>query len=192
MNLLIVESPGKIKKLRQILGSGWNIKASRGHFRELANDGEDNLGFDLCDRSIKMRLRPIVKAKLEVDAQVEVWQMAIALADSKIPSSSIVAQAVNLYLAKNDTQVNPFQKGEVCRIVVRGNNKLKGKGGSWCIVEEVNESHCIVNTWNDRLSVPINNLESFGFDDEEDRAIEDVGVRMTKCHLNHKMGLMEA
>ncbi|MEL6930934.1 MAG: toprim domain-containing protein [Cyanobacteria bacterium J06600_6] len=58
MNLLIVESPGKIKKLRKILGSGWNIKASMGHFRELANDGEDNLGFDLCDQSIKMRFKP--------------------------------------------------------------------------------------------------------------------------------------
>jgi len=58
VNLLIVESPGKIKKLRKILGSGWNIKASMGHFRELANDGEDNLGFDLCDQSIKMRFKP--------------------------------------------------------------------------------------------------------------------------------------
>ena len=58
MNLLIVESPGKIKKLRKILGSGWTIKASMGHFRELANDGEDNLGFDLGDRGIKMRFKP--------------------------------------------------------------------------------------------------------------------------------------
>lgn len=58
MNLLIVESPGKIKKLRKILGSGWTIKASMGHFRELANDGEDNLGFDLSNQSIKMRFKP--------------------------------------------------------------------------------------------------------------------------------------
>ena len=57
MNLLIVESPGKIEKLRQILGSGWNIKASMGHFRELANDGEDNLGFDIWDKNIEMRFK---------------------------------------------------------------------------------------------------------------------------------------
>ncbi|MDP4360950.1 toprim domain-containing protein, partial [Escherichia coli] len=32
--LLIVESPGKIKKLSQILGSDWLVKASMGHIRE--------------------------------------------------------------------------------------------------------------------------------------------------------------
>jgi hypothetical protein len=46
-NLLLIESPGKLKKLGQILGSGWIIKASMGHVRELANDGVDSLGFDL-------------------------------------------------------------------------------------------------------------------------------------------------
>lgn len=45
--LLLIESPGKIKKLSQILGSGWIVKASMGHIRELADDGEDALGFDL-------------------------------------------------------------------------------------------------------------------------------------------------
>jgi len=53
--LLIVESPGKIKKLRQILGSDWLVKASVGHIRELANDGEDSLGFDLDGTSVRCR-----------------------------------------------------------------------------------------------------------------------------------------
>lgn len=53
--LLIVESPGKIKKLSQILGSDWLIKASMGHIRELANDGEDSLGFDLGENSVQCR-----------------------------------------------------------------------------------------------------------------------------------------
>lgn len=46
-NLLLIESPGKLKKLGQILGPGWIVKASMGHVRELANDGLDSLGFDL-------------------------------------------------------------------------------------------------------------------------------------------------
>ena len=45
--LLLIESPGKLRKLSQILGPGWTVKASMGHVRELANDGEDSLGFDL-------------------------------------------------------------------------------------------------------------------------------------------------
>ncbi len=132
-------------------------------------------------------LRPIVKAKLEADAQVEVWQMAIAVSDGKIPSSSIVAEAVNLYLADDETQLNPFTEGEVCQIVVRGNNKLKGLGGSWCIVEEAKDGSCIVNTWNNQLSVPNDNLKSRNFNDEEYRAIEEVGVRMTTLHQTGKL-----
>ena len=38
-NLLLIESGGKLKKLKSILGSDWQIKASMGHIRELARDG---------------------------------------------------------------------------------------------------------------------------------------------------------
>ncbi|MEB3211844.1 MAG: type I DNA topoisomerase [Leptolyngbyaceae bacterium] len=57
-NLLLIESPGKLKKLGQILGSGWIIKASMGHVRELTNDGLDSLGFDLGDEAIACRYQP--------------------------------------------------------------------------------------------------------------------------------------
>ncbi|MBW4469894.1 MAG: type I DNA topoisomerase [Stenomitos rutilans HA7619-LM2] len=57
-NLLLIESPGKSKKLSQILGPGWIVKASMGHVRELANDGEDALGFDLLDQRIECRYEP--------------------------------------------------------------------------------------------------------------------------------------
>lgn len=53
--LLIVESPGKVKKLSQILGPDWLVKASMGHVRELASDGEDSLGFDLDGDTIRCR-----------------------------------------------------------------------------------------------------------------------------------------
>ena len=47
MKLLLIESAGKIRKLKSILGTEWNIKATMGHVVELANDGEDSLGFSL-------------------------------------------------------------------------------------------------------------------------------------------------
>ena len=58
MKLLIVESPGKIKKIENILGINWVVKASMGHFRALKNDGEDNLGFDLKGNRVSMRFEP--------------------------------------------------------------------------------------------------------------------------------------
>ncbi|WP_165176876.1 type I DNA topoisomerase [Desulfovibrio sp. ZJ369] len=39
MKLLIVESPGKIKKLQGILGAEWRVAASCGHVRDLPNQG---------------------------------------------------------------------------------------------------------------------------------------------------------
>ena len=57
-NLLLIESPGKLKKLSQILGSGWIVKASMGHVRELASDGEDSLGFDLAGDRVYCRYQP--------------------------------------------------------------------------------------------------------------------------------------
>lgn len=39
MKLLIVESPGKIDKLQEILGADWRVAASIGHVRDLPNSG---------------------------------------------------------------------------------------------------------------------------------------------------------
>ncbi len=58
LKLLLIESPGKLKKLGQILGAGWIVKASMGHIRELANDGEDALGFDLDGDRVNCRYEP--------------------------------------------------------------------------------------------------------------------------------------
>lgn len=58
MKLLIVESPGKIKTLRKILGPDWRLEASVGHTTELAHDGFKKLGFDLNADSIVTRYIP--------------------------------------------------------------------------------------------------------------------------------------
>lgn len=56
--LLIVESPGKVKKLSKILGSQWIVRASCGHIRELSNEGEDSLGFTMDGSNVRCRYIP--------------------------------------------------------------------------------------------------------------------------------------
>ena len=56
--LLVVESPGKIQKLSQILGPEWIVRASCGHIRELSNEGEDSLGFVMDGNSVQCRYVP--------------------------------------------------------------------------------------------------------------------------------------
>jgi DNA topoisomerase-1 len=40
MQLVIVESPGKVKKLESFLGAGYTVMASVGHIRDLPEKGE--------------------------------------------------------------------------------------------------------------------------------------------------------
>ena len=57
--LVLIEAPGKLKKLSQILDPGqYIVKASGGHIRELASDGEDSLGFDLVGDRVHCRWTP--------------------------------------------------------------------------------------------------------------------------------------
>ena len=58
--LFLIEAPGKLKKLGPILGSEYIIvKASGEHIRELAKDGDDNLGFELTgNNQISCRFVP--------------------------------------------------------------------------------------------------------------------------------------
>lgn len=53
--LVIVESPTKAKKIAKILGAGWIVKSSFGHVRQLANDGDFSLGFEIEGDQINCR-----------------------------------------------------------------------------------------------------------------------------------------
>ena len=46
-NIVIVESPAKIKKISKILGNDYTVVASYGHFRELSSNKKNPLGIDI-------------------------------------------------------------------------------------------------------------------------------------------------
>ncbi|MBD2353321.1 type I DNA topoisomerase [Tolypothrix sp. FACHB-123] len=56
--LLVVESPGKVKKLSEILGAEWIVRASCGHIRELSDQGEDALGFSMDGSHVQCNYVP--------------------------------------------------------------------------------------------------------------------------------------
>lgn len=72
MKLMIIESPGKLAKLRSLLGPGWNVQASMGHVRDLPLD---RIGaeppdfipeFEVTDRGRRM-LGDLAKAVWDAD-----------------------------------------------------------------------------------------------------------------------------
>ena len=128
------------------------------------------------------QLRPIVKANLRKLEQITVWQNAVSMATRKIPSSSVVAEAVRLYLRENQTPDNPYLPGEVCTIVAKDVSALKKYNGCWCIIEQVLDWDCLVNTWDTELTVGYENLTSWGLDESQCERIWDLGVRMTRLY----------
>ena len=48
-NLVIIESPYKVKTLQKYLGNNYKVVASVGHIRDLATTGKFGLGVDLED-----------------------------------------------------------------------------------------------------------------------------------------------
>ena len=59
--LLIVESPKKARTIQKFLSKDWIVKASYGHVRQLALDGENKLGFDFIGNKVRCRYIPINK-----------------------------------------------------------------------------------------------------------------------------------
>ncbi|HEY3324771.1 MAG TPA: type I DNA topoisomerase [Planctomycetota bacterium] len=77
MKLLIVESPGKIKKIRSFLGTGWAVMASVGHVRDLP---KKELGVRIGTDKVALRYvnnpdkeRTIKQLKTAADSSEEIF-----------------------------------------------------------------------------------------------------------------------
>ncbi|MCC5666986.1 hypothetical protein LC653_24615 [Nostoc sp. CHAB 5784] len=58
---------------------------------------------------------------------------------------------------------NTYQIGEVCQIIVKDNPELRGRGGCWGIVSQVNEFSCTVKTWDGEYTVGLQHLKSYNY-----------------------------
>ena len=121
------------------------------------------------------QLRPIFQAHLSPIEAGEVWVKAVGLAQGEIPSYSIVKSAVKAYLKQKYPPVNPFSEGEFCRI----KSGVPGKQNCWCVVAEVKKDECVVDTWNDRFVVSVDDLMPMKFTHDESEQMLDLGERMT-------------
>lgn len=117
MNLLILESPGKVKKVQSILGSDWKVAASVGHVRDLP---ERELGIALPDftptyiptergKDVLKRLAALVKDASAVylatdpdrEGEAIAWHVAEALRlknPKRVTYSEITASAIQAAL----------------------------------------------------------------------------------------------
>ncbi|MBD2731313.1 hypothetical protein H6G96_34650 [Nostoc sp. FACHB-892] len=106
------------------------------------------------------QVRPITK--LEPQEQQEVWLRAVELAGGKVPTGRIVKDVVQRIIER--TQVpNTYQISEVCQILAKDNSELRGKGGCWGIVSQVNDFSCTVKMWDSEYTVALQHLKSYNY-----------------------------
>ena len=121
------------------------------------------------------QLRPIFQAHLSPIESGEVWVLAVSMALGEVPTSSIVKEAVKIYLQQKYPPINPFSIGQICRIL-RG---VSGKKNCWCLVAEVSSNECVVDTWDGQYTVGVDDLSSLQLTDDEQEEMLCWGERMS-------------
>ena len=144
----------------------------------------DNL-VEKCERSVHIlptnewQIRPL--SKLDPDIQPEAWEQAVESANGKVPSHRIVKDAVQRIMER--TQIpNTYQLGEVCQILAKDNPELRGKGGCWGIVSQVNDFSCSVRMWDGEYTVGLQHLKSYEYLPAECQQIQVICDRINRMY----------
>jgi hypothetical protein len=147
---------------------------------EVYENFADKLSADYLLPSNENQLRYLVKADLNPEVQIELWMEAVNKHPIKPPSGRVVKETIAEYLAKKNQIPNPFRLNEVCTIVVKDNPELRGKGGCWCIVSEVYEYSCRVDTWDAQYILRLEHLNSCEYSSNECSQMRELGWRMSR------------
>ncbi len=125
------------------------------------------------------QVRPLTK--LEPDEQVEAWTQAVEQAGGKVPSGSLVKSIVE-QIRECKKIHNPWRVNEVCRILVKDNPDLRGKGGCWAVITEVHDFSCTVTLWDGNYQVKPENLSELPYSNEHSEAVRKLSERLSKLY----------
>ena len=93
----------------------------------------------------------------------------------KVPPKVVVEKAVRAYLQQKYPPINSFSEGEICRI----KSGISGKQNCWCVVSEIREDDCVVDTWDSQYVVSVDDLLPMKLTHTESEQMLDLGARMT-------------
>ncbi|WP_339381818.1 hypothetical protein [Dendronalium phyllosphericum] len=77
---------------------------------------------------------------------------------------------------------NSYQIGEVCQILVKDNPELRGKGGCWAIITQVNDFSCNVRTWDGECTVGVQHLKSYEYLPQECEQLQEICDRINQVY----------
>ncbi|WP_341531668.1 hypothetical protein WKK05_38800 (plasmid) [Nostoc sp. UHCC 0302] len=130
------------------------------------------------------QLRPLIP--LEPEVQREAWQQAVEEAGGKVPSGRIVKDVVQRIIERTRIP-NTYQLGEVCQILAKDNPELRGKGGCWGIVSQVNDFSCTVRTWDGEYTVGLQYLKSYNYLPQECQQMQVICDRINRLQKSENL-----
>ncbi|MCC5668267.1 hypothetical protein LC653_31510 [Nostoc sp. CHAB 5784] len=125
------------------------------------------------------QVRPLVPK--EPKSQRSCWQKAVEVAGGKVPTGRIVKDVVQRIIERTKVP-NTYQIGEVCQILAKDNPELRGKGGCWSIVSQVNEFSCTVRTWDGEYTVGLQYLKSCNYLPAECEQMRQICDRISRVY----------
>lgn len=126
------------------------------------------------------QVRPL--SKLNPQEQRQCWQQAVEAAGNKTPSGKIVRDIVDRIRERKKVP-NPYQVGEVCVFLPKGNPELRGKSGCWGIVNHIGEYSCTLQAWDGEYTVKIENLSLVELTDGGRNFMQELCLRLNKIYL---------
>ncbi|MBR8832503.1 MAG: hypothetical protein DSM106950_00270 [Stigonema ocellatum SAG 48.90 = DSM 106950] len=134
---------------------------------------------DLILPTNERQVRPLTK--LEPESQSEAWQLSVEEAGGKVPSGRIVKDIVQRIRERTKVP-NPYRIQQVCQIIAKDNPELRGKSGCWCIVTQVGDYSCTVETWDADYVLKLEHLKSFDYLEVECAYMQQLCLRLKKLH----------
>ncbi|MCC5669581.1 hypothetical protein LC653_38625 [Nostoc sp. CHAB 5784] len=153
------------------------IMGTNGSQNEISNEMGTN-GSQILPTS-ERQVRPLVP--LEAESQRSCWQQAVELAGGKVPTGRIVKDVVQRIMERTKVP-NTYQIGEVCQILAKDNPELRGEGGCWAIVNQVNEFSCTVRVWDGEYAVGLQHLKSFNYLPQECEQMQVICDRINRVY----------
>ena len=128
-------------------------------------------------------------SRLKPEEQGEAWLKAVQSAEGKAPSGTKVRSIVDQHIKERVNPQNPFQIGEVARIIGGNAPELKDKSGQWVVIKAIHEFSCSVKIYQGELVVDINNLIKKDYVEVDRLFLSDLCDRL---HLLYSKGIDDA
>lgn len=127
-NLVIVESPTKVKSISKYLGDDYVVSSSKGHIRDLSTKGQYGLGVDI-ENKFKPDYKTIKGKKAVIDSLKKEVKKADKVYLATDPDREGEAIAWHLYdvLGLNDDNYSRVTFNEITKNKVREGIKKEGK-----------------------------------------------------------------